>query len=122
LHRGIDPASTRVAVGVQRMVPGLRSFVAFTRDPRDGGERCVVAAGYGIGEGVVQEKADIEHYFVDPASRVVRTRPVRKSSMVGLDPAEPSRGPVVLPVPAEWAERPVLTDHEARRIAGLALD
>lgn len=34
--RGVDPASARVAVGVQRMAPGTRSFVAFTRDPRDG--------------------------------------------------------------------------------------
>src|SRR5690606_23460648 len=28
--RGIDPTRARVAVGVQRMVPGTRSFVAFT--------------------------------------------------------------------------------------------
>src|SRR6266545_2789516 len=36
LRRGGDPTVARIAVGVQRMVLGTRSFVAFTRDPRDG--------------------------------------------------------------------------------------
>src|SRR5262249_9459275 len=52
--RGLDPTRTRVAVGVQRMVPGTRSFVAFSRDPRDGAHRVVIAAAHGIGEGVVR--------------------------------------------------------------------
>jgi len=110
-HRGVDPASARVAVGVQRMVLGERSFVAFTRDPRDGAQRCVIAAAHGIGEGVVQEKADVDHFFVDAA--VVGRELVRKERMVGP-------GPAVLPVPPELAVPPVLTDDEARRIAALA--
>jgi rifampicin phosphotransferase len=121
LRRGVDPTSVRVAVGVQRMVGGQRSFVAFTRDPRDGAERCVIAAGYGTGEGVVQEKADIDHFFVDRGG-AVRSRSVRKARMVGIDPDDPSRGPTVIPVPADWSERPVLSDDEARRIAALATD
>src|SRR5262249_366357 len=32
-HRGMDPFAARVAVGVQRMVMGVRSFVAFSRNP-----------------------------------------------------------------------------------------
>ena len=66
LRRGGDPLAARVAVGVQCMVPAARSFVAFTRDPRDGSPVHVIAAAYGVGEGVVQERADIDHFFVGP--------------------------------------------------------
>ncbi|GLZ29812.1 phosphoenolpyruvate synthase [Lentzea sp. NBRC 105346] len=112
-HRGIDPRSARVAVGVQRMVLGLRSFVAFSRDPRDGGDRCVIAAAHGIGEGVVAERADIDHFYVDENG--VRAEIVRKTRMVG-------HGSLPAEVPAELRDPPVLTDATAVRISELARD
>jgi pyruvate,water dikinase len=120
LRRGTDPAAARVAVGVQRMVDGRRSFVAFTRDPRDGTDRLVVAAAYGIGEGVVQEHADIDHFFLDPRTGAVRGTVVAKRSMVTLDPAEPAAGPRALPVPAPLVDRAVLSDDEVRQVGALA--
>ncbi|NKZ09179.1 phosphoenolpyruvate synthase, partial [Actinomadura latina] len=119
VHRGVDPASARVAVGVQRMVPGTRSFVAFTRDPRDGTRHHIIAAAYGIGEGVVQEKADIDHFFVDPVTGTVRTEVVSKRRMVG-PPADGETDPRVVEVPEELRVAPVLTDEEAQQVAGLA--
>jgi phosphohistidine swiveling domain-containing protein len=107
--RGAGPA--RIAVGIQRMVLGERSFVAFTRDPRDGGHRCVIAAAHGIGEGVVQEKADVDHFFV--ANGAVRAEVAHKERQFKLGPE---------PVPAELADVPVLSDAEARTIAALAAD
>ncbi|MCP9984364.1 PEP/pyruvate-binding domain-containing protein [Actinomadura madurae] len=91
--KGADPASARVAVGIQRMVPGTRSFVAFTRDPRDGTRRHVVAAAHGIGEGVVQEKADVDHFFVDPETGGVRAEIVLKRRMAGPPAARRERHP-----------------------------
>ncbi|MFG1855845.1 PEP/pyruvate-binding domain-containing protein [Actinomadura geliboluensis] len=117
--RGVDPASARVAVGVQRMVRGDRSFVAFTRDPRDGARLHVIAAAHGIGEGVVQEKADVDHFFVDPVTDEVRTEVVAKRRMVG-PPADGETGTRAGEVPAALKDAPVLTDEEARRVAGLA--
>ncbi|WBB80676.1 PEP-utilizing enzyme [Micromonospora sp. WMMD882] len=117
-RRGLPPSSARVAVGVQRMVPGVRSFVAFSRDPRTGADCCVVAAAHGIGEGVVQERADVDHFFVDNATDTVRVETVVKKSM--MVPAADGTGPVVRPVPTELADAPVLTDDEARRVAALA--
>lgn len=38
---------------------------AIYRDPQDGLPRCVIASAYGIG-GVVQEKVDVDYFFVDP--------------------------------------------------------
>jgi len=121
LLRGVDPLSTSIAVGVQRMVPATRSFVAFSRDPLDRTERCVIAAAYGVGEGVVQEKADLDHYAVDRGSGAVARRLAHKTRMVGLDPVGPRRGPVPLPVAPELADAAVLSDEEAGRVAALAV-
>lgn len=120
MRRGIDPLSVSVAVGIQEMVAAERSFVAFTRDPLDAGNRCVIAAAYGLGEGVVQEKADVDHFYVDLPRQRVTSRLVRKSKLIGLDPAATAIGPDVLAVAAELADTPVLTDQEAMKIAGLA--
>jgi pyruvate,water dikinase len=119
-HRGMDPLAARVAVGVQRMVMGVRSFVAFTRDPLDGSARCVIAAAYGIGEGVVQEKADVDHFFIDRASGDIEAHVAVKSRAVGWDPSQAAAGPVAVAVPAEAASRPVLEDAELREITAIA--
>ncbi|WP_346048313.1 PEP/pyruvate-binding domain-containing protein, partial [Actinomadura chokoriensis] len=119
VHKGLDPTAARVAVGVQRMVPGTRSFVAFTRDPRDGTRHHIIAAAYGIGEGVVQERADIDHYFVDPVTGTVRAEVVTKRRMVG-PPADGGTDPRVAEVPERLGGAPVLTDDEAQQVAGLA--
>src|SRR5262249_45634221 len=47
-RRGIDPTVLSVCVGVQQMMDGRRSFVAFTHDPATGAKQTVVAAVYGI--------------------------------------------------------------------------
>ncbi|NUR59618.1 MAG: phosphoenolpyruvate synthase, partial [Catenulispora sp.] len=122
LRRGADPDAARVAVGVQQMVLGASSFVAFTRDPRDGADRVVVAAAYGIGEGVVQERADIDHYFTERATGVVRSEIAVKRRMIGAPAVTKSGSPAVLAeptereVPAESAEPPVLSDSALARV------
>ncbi|GIE89981.1 PEP/pyruvate-binding domain-containing protein [Actinoplanes regularis] len=116
VRRGLDPAAVKIAVGVQRMIPGVRSFVAFTRDPRTGADRRVIAAGYGIGEGIVQEKADVDHFFVDGATGAIDVEAVPKTTMVGLDPDRPGDGPVPLPVAVGRALAPVLSLAEVREI------
>ncbi|GAA1971583.1 PEP/pyruvate-binding domain-containing protein [Catenulispora subtropica] len=120
LRRGADPGAARIAVGVQRMVLGASSFVAFTRDPRDGADRVVVAAAYGIGEGVVQERADVDHYFTERATGAVRKEIAVKRRMVGAPapggPAEPAE----CEVPEELAGQPVLQDGVLARVVETA--
>jgi phosphohistidine swiveling domain-containing protein len=117
--KGLDPLTTRVAVGIQRMVMGTRSLVAFTRDPRDGSERTVIAAAYGIGEGVVQEKADVDHFFVAPDGEISSAL-VTKRRAVGWDARRPSDGPVPLTVDDARATSAVLTPPQVREVAALA--
>ncbi|MFN0104696.1 MAG: PEP/pyruvate-binding domain-containing protein [Bryobacteraceae bacterium] len=61
--QNMDPMGFAVAAGVQRMVHGERSFVLFTCNPRSAARETVIIAGYGIGEGVVQERVAVDHYF-----------------------------------------------------------
>jgi pyruvate,water dikinase len=120
LRHGTDPGAVRIAVGVQRMVLGASSFVAFTRDPRDGASRVVVAAAYGIGEGVVQERADVDHYFTDRATGAVEKELAVKRRMVGPPVSGGLAEPAEREVPAELAEQPVLHDGALARVVETA--
>ncbi|WP_263139088.1 PEP/pyruvate-binding domain-containing protein [Pseudomonas sp. RIT-PI-AD] len=129
LEQGLAPFAARVAVGIQTMVCGTRSFVAFSVDPRDAANRCVIAAAHGIGEGVVQDKADVDHFFYARGSGAVTSTLIAKHRQAVRDPALDddsaegfaSDGVVVREVPAERVAAAVLDDGEVRAIAHLAL-
>ena len=118
----MDLTGVAVAVGIQRMAFGERSFVLFTCDPRSGDRETVIAAGWGIGEGVVQEKVGVDHFFVRTdrtGRRQIRALLAHKPERLGPDPADPAGGPVPLPVPADQRDRPVLSDAEVRRLGDI---
>lgn len=114
-RRGIDPRVLSICVGIQQMMDGDRSFVAFTRNPSTGAKETVVAAVYGIGEGAVAERADIDHFFVraDGIRRLVsdKKRMLRRA---------PCGGVAECRVPDALAGVPVFSDTHLRRIAALA--
>lgn len=114
-RRGIDPRFLSVCVGIQQMMDGERSFVAFTRDPATGARETVVAAVYGIGEGAVAERADIDHFFVraDGIGRLVshKKRMLRRA---------PGGGVAEYRVPAGLADLAVFSDAQISQIAALA--
>jgi pyruvate,water dikinase len=114
-QRGIDPRVLSVCVGIQQMVDGRRSFVAFTHDPTTGARETVIAAVYGIGEGAVAERADIDHFFVRAGG--IERRISHKERMLCR---APTGGVAAYPVPDELADKPVLSDTQIDQIAALA--
>lgn len=114
-RQGIDPCVLSVCVGVQRMIDGERSFVAFTRGPATGARETVVAAVYGIGEGAVAERADIDHFFL--RANGIERRTTHKERMLCR---APNGGVTEYRVPDHLADRPVFSDNEIHRIAELA--
>ena len=65
-RRGIDDATVRMAVVVQRMVPAEVAGVAFTANPVTGARNeIVVDAGLGLGEAVVSGEVTADHLVVD---------------------------------------------------------
>ncbi|MEV0639944.1 PEP/pyruvate-binding domain-containing protein [Streptomyces sp. NPDC050619] len=117
-HRlGLSAQGLAVAVGVQRMVLGERSLVLFTCDPATYERRTVISAGWGIGEGVVQEKTATDHFFVDRAGTVDRVV-TGKTTMLTLDTGQ-GHGLREADVPEALRHVPVLSDAEAVELAGL---
>ena len=114
-QRGIDPSVLSVCVGIQQMMDGRRSFVAFTHHPVTGARETVVAAVHGIGEGAVAERADIDHYFVRAGG--IERRISHKERLLCRAPAG---GVAEHPVPDELADKPVLSDAQIDQIAALA--
>lgn len=113
--RGIDPSILGVSVGIQQMIYGRSSFVAFTHDPVTGSRGTKVAAAYGIGEGVVAERADIDHFFLGPGG--IEKRISHKQRMLCR---APTGGVAEYRVPDHLADKPVLSDVEIDQIATLA--
>ncbi|TSC32463.1 PEP/pyruvate-binding domain-containing protein [Corallococcus sp. Z5C101001] len=119
LAQGRDVRGLTVAVGVQRMVPGRRSFVAFTCDPKTTERRMLVVAGHGIGEGVVQEKVGVDHYFIHPQTGRIDRELGHKAEMLCENPA-PGGGLLRQPVPEPLRDAPCLSEEELKRLATLA--
>lgn len=115
LSQGMDPTDVAVAVGIQRMVFGERSFVMFTCDPKTAARDTVIVAGHGIGEGVVQEAVPVDHYFVGGKSGQVRQVLTDKHSRLSFD-AEQGHGLCRSAVDESLRHRSCLSDDEVVRL------
>lgn len=81
----MDLTGFAVAVGIQEMVFGVRSFVMFTCDPNTASKDTVIIAGHGIGEGVVQERVPVDHYFRNFATGLITRDIADKTTMLTFD-------------------------------------
>jgi pyruvate,water dikinase len=115
----MDPLGFAVAAGVQEMVHGVRSFVLFTCNPRTAARETVIIAGYGIGEGVVQERVAVDHYFLNNTASPpsLRTELAVKDTQLTL--AGAGHGIEERPVPAELREAPCLNTAEIDAVSQL---
>ncbi len=106
------------AVLVQRMVNAEKSGVAFSADPVSGRRgRCVVAATFGLGTALVSGADDADTIVVERAGEIVE----RVTAIKRIAHRRSAGGDVVeVPVPADDAQRAVLSDSEARDVAALA--
>jgi pyruvate,water dikinase len=113
--QGMDLLGFSVSVAIQEMVFGERSFVLFTCDPKTASRDTVIVAGWGIGEGVVQDKVACDHYFINNTTRDIRREIVDKTDKLTFDK---ERGYGLIAAPVEEALRglPCLTDQELRSL------
>ncbi|APC15206.1 hypothetical protein BLL42_05525 [Pseudomonas frederiksbergensis] len=111
----INLTAFSISVGIQRMVPAQRSFVMFTVDPSNYQDRTIIAAGYGLGEGIVQEKVEVDHFFIDNEDGGGVTSEVKnKRSRMVFDSNKRS-GIVLQPLASEWdGQSPVLSEYEIK--------
>jgi phosphohistidine swiveling domain-containing protein len=111
LSQGMDALDVSVAVGVQRMVFGERSFVMFTCNPNTAARDTLLVAGHGIGEGVVQEAVPVDHYFVNAKTEAIERVLADKTKALVFDEAR-GQGLCEQAVNEACAKAPCLSDDE----------
>ncbi|CAN5281088.1 phosphoenolpyruvate synthase [soil metagenome] len=116
--QGMQTNQFAVAVGVQKMVFGERSFVMFTCNPQDLSHNTVMIAGYGIGEGVVQESVPVDHYFINSQSGEIKKELATKSEMLSVDAAA-GYGLARMQVAADRQEAPCLNEQQIRQLESI---
>jgi rifampicin phosphotransferase len=104
---------------VQRMVQADSAGVAFGADPVSG-RRClaVVSAVLGLGTALVSGDADADTYHVDQDGAIIDRAIADKRRAHRACPGS-REGVKEVPVPAEQAQRPALTDGQVRAVADL---
>ena len=118
--RGDQTPGLAAAVIVQALVDSDAAGVAFTADPVTGDRDVVlVSAAWGLGEGVVADRADSDSFRVRKEDLAVAERNVvnKRRQVV----ARQGRTEVV-PVPEDRVKRSVLGDAQLARVARLAVN
>ncbi len=116
--RGFGQADMDIAVIVQTQIASTRSGVMFTIDPASGAtDRLVIEGSFGLGEAVVSGQVSPDRYVIDKATLAVIGREVRRKMLV-IDPS-PDGGTVRREPEPDEAQRPALTDDEARALGEL---
>jgi pyruvate,water dikinase len=108
-----------LAVGVLELVDARSAGVAFTLDPVTGDRgRLVVEANWGLGESVVSGQVTPDYWTVERGSGRILERRVGAKLVwsVLADSGADRGGTVLVPLPAELARTPCLSDDEVRYI------
>lgn len=108
---GLRDSPHEVAVIIQEMVTPLVSGVMFTRDPLTGDCGNVISAAWGLGEGVVTDRAASDTYRIDWHSGRIRREVADKASRVVPDVGARG-GTCIETVPMELRRRAALLDGE----------
>jgi pyruvate,water dikinase len=121
LRSGDTLAVRGMAVVLQRLVVADRSGVVFTADPATGSNsRLVLAAAFGLGEGVVSGSVDADTVLVDRTDGQISMRSTGTKATRYVPDSE-SGGCKVVDVEAAMRDEPALTDEEVKAICDLAL-
>ena len=107
----IDFLDFSVAVGIQKMIFGERSFVMFTCDPNTLAKNTLIVAGYGIGEGVVQERVETDHFFIYRKDYSIQKKVVDKKNKLTFDGLK-GEGILESKVEEQFISQSVLNEEE----------
>ena len=113
-NKNNQPPMVGMGVIVQRMINSEKSGVTFTvdpADPKEGANRIVTEAVWGLGETIVQGLVEPDHYEVDKQSGAILGKKIGKKVTMRIRNLKTGLNEE-LNVKAEDVERQVLTDTE----------
>ena len=81
--QGIDYSKTKMAVIIQKMIAANQSGITFTEDPNENNNDILIVAGWGLGEGVVTNSVETDHYWVNRDTKSINENiEIKKSKIV----------------------------------------
>ena len=120
VKQGLPLMPDAPAVLVQRMIDAAKSGIAFSASPVSGRRRIVVvSATYGLGTALVSGAAEGDTYEVGDDGQIV-SRAIANKRFAHRRGAAGPEGVESVPVEAECALQPALSDGEVQRVAELA--
>jgi rifampicin phosphotransferase len=118
LAQGISILNIRYAVILQKMVAAKKSGVSFSMNLNGNLADAAIVAGYGLGEGIVQDRVETDFYTVNRQDLHIEKQVVNKKIQVQFSPGE---GVVNQVVPSEYNDAAVLTDEEILAVFQLTM-
>lgn len=119
LHeRGLSPLQIRLAVVIQQMVESRAAGVIFTANPLGDLNELVISAGYGLGEGIVNDQVETDTYRYQRGTQSWDLQISEKFCQVV--PA-PEWGTQLGDVPVALRRQPVLNAAQRDSLLALAL-
>ena len=114
-RKGICLTDISTAVVIQKMVQAVAAGVLFTQEPEGREKRCVISAGYGLGEGVVTNTVESDSYKIDWDGNDISRDVSVKDWRIVLS-ANGQGGNRKEPVPGEMRTQQVLTESQIQRL------
>ncbi len=117
-HLSLIEVST--AVIIQKMVPSAAAGVLFTRNHENGAQQCVIAAGLGLGEGVVADIVETDTYRIGWHANEISKDVSIKDCRVVFDTSA-GWGTRKEPVPTRLKSLAVLSDEQIQRLRDVGI-
>jgi phosphohistidine swiveling domain-containing protein len=108
------------AVIIQKMVQSTAAGVLFTREHGSSTRECVIAAAFGLGEGVVADLVESDTYRIAWDSDKIAKAVASKDFRILLN-AKSQTGTHKEPVPAALRSQPVLADTQIRLLRDIGV-
>ncbi len=115
--KGFKHEDSKIAVVVQKMVDANKSGVMFSKDPSYKNDNIIIEAVWGLGEGIVSGKITPDSYIVSKDIEVGTKRIADKKIVITRNSAGEK---TTIKLSTEKSKAQVLTDHEVKKLAGLA--
>jgi pyruvate, water dikinase len=114
--QGVDPATTAMAVLVQRMVEARAAGGALSRTPDD---ELMITGAWGLGSAVAQGEVVPDRFILNRSGALLSVEPGRKDRLVAASAVAGTRWQAVA---RNLSEAPCLTEDEAKTLAGMVLE
>ncbi len=99
----------KMAVLVQNIISADRSGVLFQSNPAGNLNEIAIVAGYGLGEGIVQNRVGTDTILLDRSTGAIESTIGDKAESIRSDCEE---GVIMVPVPTKQRRRPVLHERQ----------